>query len=106
MTEKKSVGLSGSNYLIQGRGFVSREIYCSSEIIVVPAIKRPGDLKHIYSFQKPVEISIWKMLRKRTRMSKIIENIHDEYFASRARIEKDVNRFIKDLLMEGLVKEC
>jgi len=81
--------------------FVTREV--AGETIIVPIRKQAGDLESIYTLNE-VGTAIWGMIDGKTKVSKIIEAIHQEYTASLKEAAKDVAEFLQSLKEAGLIQ--
>jgi hypothetical protein len=81
--------------------FVTREI--AGETIIVPIRKQAGDLESIYTLNE-VGTTIWAMIDGKTKVSKIIESIHQTYIASSEVAAKDVTEFLQSLKEAGLIQ--
>jgi hypothetical protein len=81
--------------------FVTREI--AGETIIVPIRKQAGDLESIYTLNE-VGTAIWGMIDGKTKVSQIIEAIHQDYTASPEDAAKDVAEFLQSLKEAGLIQ--
>jgi len=81
--------------------FVTREI--AGETIIVPIRKQAGDLESIYTLNE-VGTVIWGMIDGKTKVSKIIEAIHQDYTTSPEDAAKDVSEFLQSLKEAGLIQ--
>jgi hypothetical protein len=81
--------------------FVTREI--AGEMIIVPIRKQAGDLESIYTLNE-VGTAIWGMIDGNTKVSQIIEAIHQDYTASPEDAAKDVAEFLQSLKEAGLIQ--
>ena len=83
--------------------FVTREI--AGETIIVPIRKQGGDLESIYTLNE-IGTMIWGMIDGKTKVSRIIEAIHQDYTVSPDEAAKDAAEFIQSLIKAGLIQSC
>ena len=81
--------------------FVIREI--AGETIIVPIRKQAGDLESIYTLNE-LGTTIWGMIDGKTKVSKIIEAIHENYDTSRENAARDVAEFLQSLEKASLIQ--
>jgi hypothetical protein len=81
--------------------FVTREI--AGEMIIVPIRKQAGDLESIYTLNE-LGTTIWGMIDGKTKVSKIIEAIHENYNTSRENAARDVVEFLQSLEEARLIQ--
>ena len=81
--------------------FVTREI--AGETIIVPIRKQAGDLESIYTLNE-LGTTIWGMIDGKTKVSKIIEAIHENYNTPRENAARDVVEFLQSLEEARLIQ--
>ena len=87
----------------QGQDFVTREI--AGETIIVPIRKQAGDLESIYTLNE-IGTTIWGMIDAKTKVSRIIEAIHQNFTISPEEAAKEVAEFLQSLEKAGLIQSC
>jgi hypothetical protein len=81
--------------------FVTREI--AGETIIVPIRKQAGDLESIYTLNE-LGTTIWGMIDGKTKVSKIIEAIHENYDTTPENAARDVTEFLQSLEKASLIQ--
>jgi hypothetical protein len=76
----------------QGQDFVTREI--AGETVIVPIRKQAGDLESIYTLNE-IGTTIWRMIDGKTKVSRIIEAIHQNFTISPEEAARDVAEFLQ-----------
>jgi len=87
--------------VVRSRAVVARVI--AGETLIVPVRGRVGDLASIYSFN-PTGTLIWKLLESPRSVAELSTAVAQEYGFERARAESDVERFVEELKLAGLVE--
>jgi hypothetical protein len=87
----------------RGQDFVTREI--AGETIIVPIRKQAEDLESIYTLNE-IGTTIWGMIDGKTKVSRIIEAIHQNFTVSPKEAAKDVAEFLQSLTKAGLIQPC
>jgi hypothetical protein len=81
---------------------VSRVI--AGEVLIVPISKGVGDLASIYSLN-PVATAIWEAISCPRSLDEIVEAVETEFEAESERIARDVEAFLSEMDLAGLVME-
>jgi hypothetical protein len=89
--------------LIRSRSVVSRVV--ADETLIVPVRGKAGDLASIYSFNGTGTL-IWRMLEEPRGLSELIGAVARECAVGPEQTQKDVLRFVDDLLSVGLAEVC
>src|SRR4029077_11414975 len=84
----------------RSRSVVSRVV--AGETLIVPVRGKVGDLASIYSFNG-VGSSIWQWLDTPRGLTDLIDAVEREYQVEKEQAEKDVTRFLNDMLSVGLL---
>jgi hypothetical protein len=71
--------------------------------LIVPVRGRVGDLASIYSFNQTGTL-IWKLLESPRSVAELSTAVADEYGVERARAQSDVEKFVGELKLVGLVE--
>ena len=85
----------------RSQSVVSRIV--AGETLIVPIRGRVGDLASIYSFNGTGSL-IWQMLESPRTVVELVEAVAQEFDVERARAEKDVKRFVRELIAVCLVE--
>lgn len=75
-----------------------------NQTIMVPIRRNVGDLQHIYTLNK-VAARIWELIDGQKTFEDIQENIVSKYCISSEKAEKDISKFIKQLIEVEAVKQ-
>jgi len=97
--------LTGSDEQLftRSRSVVSRVV--AGETLIVPVRGKVGDLASIYSFNGTGSL-IWKLLDAPQSLADLIDAVGREYEVEQEQAQKDVTRFLNDMLSVGLVDLC
>jgi hypothetical protein len=97
--------LTGSDEQLftRSRSVVSRVV--AGETLIVPVRGKVGDLASIYSFNGTGSL-IWKLLDAPQSLADLIDAVGREYEVEQEQAQKDVTRFLNDMLSVGLVDVC
>jgi hypothetical protein len=87
----------------RSRSVVSRVV--AGETLIVPVRGKVGDLASIYSFNGTGSL-IWQMLEQPRELADLIAGVEREYEVEHEPVQKDVARFLEDMLSVGLVEIC
>ena len=87
----------------RSRSVVSRVV--AGETLIVPVRGKVGDLASIYSFNSTGSL-IWKLLDTPRGLSNLIDAVEREYEVEKKQAQKDVTRFLNDMLSVGLLDVC
>jgi hypothetical protein len=87
----------------RSRSVVSRVV--AGETLIVPVRGKVGDLASIYSFNGTGSL-IWKLLDAPQSLADLIDAVEREYEVEQEQAQKDVTRFLDDMLSVGLVDLC
>jgi hypothetical protein len=87
----------------RSRSVVSRVV--AGETLIVPVRGKVGDLASIYSFNGTGSL-IWKLLDAPQSLADLIDAVGREYEVEQEQAQKDVTRFLNDMLSVGLVDLC
>jgi hypothetical protein len=87
----------------RSRSVVSRVV--AGETLIVPVRGKVGDLASIYSFNGTGSL-IWKLLDAPQSLADLIDAVGREYEVEQEQAQKDVTRFLNDMLSVGLVDVC
>jgi hypothetical protein len=87
--------------VVRSRAVVARVI--AGETLIVPVRGRVGDLASIYSFNQTGTL-IWKLLESPRSVAELSTAVADEYGVERARAQSDVEKFVEELKLVGLVE--
>jgi len=87
--------------VVRSRAVVARVI--AGETLIVPVRGRVGDLASIYSFNQTGTL-IWKLLESPRSLAELSTAVADEYGVERARAQSDVEKFVGELKLVGLVE--
>ncbi|MCL5037425.1 MAG: PqqD family protein [Chloroflexi bacterium] len=74
------------------------------DLILVPVNEEEADLEKVYMIGG-VGIRIWELLDGKNKVSKIIENVIDEYETTDTKAESDAFRFLEDLMKHNCIVE-
>lgn len=74
------------------------------DLILVPVNEEEADLEKVYMIGG-VGIRIWELLDGKNKVSKIIENVIDEYETTDTKAESDTFRFLEDLKKHNCISE-
>ena len=74
------------------------------DLILVPVNEEEADLEKVYMIGG-VGIRIWELLDGKNKVSKIIENVIDEYETTDTKAESDTFRFLEDLMKHSCIVE-
>ncbi|PYX28970.1 MAG: hypothetical protein DMG77_13890 [Acidobacteria bacterium] len=85
----------------RSQSVVSRIV--AGETLIVPIRGRVGDLASIYSFNGTGSL-IWQMLESPRTVVELVEAVAQEFDVERARAEKDVKRFVREMIAVCLVE--
>jgi hypothetical protein len=85
---------------MRSRSVVSRVV--AGETLVVPVRGKVGDLASIYSFNGSGS-SIWQKLDTPKSLTDLIEAVEHEFRVGEEQAERDVAKFLHDLLDAGLL---
>jgi len=85
---------------IRSESVVSRII--AGETLIIPVRKGVGDLASIYSLNE-VASSIWNAIAQPCSKDKIVEQIEEEFVGERRQVEHDVESFLLEMQLAGLV---
>jgi hypothetical protein len=97
--------LTGSeeHFFTRSRSVVSRVV--AGETLIVPVRGKVGDLASIYSFNGTGSL-IWKLLDTPRSLGDLSDTVEREYEVGQEQAQKDVTRFLSDMLSVGLVEVC
>jgi hypothetical protein len=87
----------------RSRSVVSRVV--AGETLIVPVRGKVGDLASIYSFNGTGSL-IWKLLDTPQSLADLLDAVESEYEVGQEQAQKDVARFLNDMLSVGLVDVC
>jgi Coenzyme PQQ synthesis protein D (PqqD) len=87
--------------LVRSQSVVARVV--AGETLVVPIRAKVGDLASIYSFNG-AGTSIWKMLESPRTVTELACGISGEYDVTPEQAERDVEHFVVEMKMVGLVE--
>lgn len=93
----------GQQFLTRSRSVVSRVV--AGETLIVPVRGKVGDLASIYSFNGTGSL-IWRLLEAPRELTELIGAVEREYEVGQEQAQKDVTRFVDDMLSVGLVEVC
>jgi Coenzyme PQQ synthesis protein D (PqqD) len=93
----------GQQFLTRSRSVVSRAV--AGETLIVPVRGKVGDLASIYSFNGTGSL-IWRLLEAPRELTELIGAVEREYEVGQEQAQKDVTRFVDDMLSVGLVEIC
>jgi len=85
----------------RSQSVVSRIV--AGETLIVPIRGRGGDLASIYSFNGTGSL-IWQVLESPRTVVELVEAVAQEFDVERARAEKDVKRFVREMTAVCLVE--
>jgi hypothetical protein len=88
---------------VRSQAVVSRRV--AGETLIVPVRGKVGDLASIYSFNGTGSL-IWELLQSPASLTELIAAVEHEYEVPQEKAEKDVTRFLNDMLSVGLVELC
>lgn len=88
------------HYYVRSESVVSRVI--AGETLIVPIRKGVGDLASIYSLNEAGS-SIWQAITQRRSKAEIVDSLEREFEADRVEIERDVDSFLSEMTVAGLV---
>jgi hypothetical protein len=100
--EEASVPCS-EQLFVRSQSVVSRRV--AGETLIVPVRGKVGDLASIYSFNGTGSL-IWEQLQAPAALADLITAVAQEYEVTPEQAEKDVTRFLNDMLSVGLVEVC
>jgi hypothetical protein len=86
---------------VRSQTVVSRRV--GGETLIVPVRGKVGDLASIYSFNGTGS-TIWQALESPRGVSQLIGALEGEYEVERGQAQRDVERFLQDMLSVGLVE--
>jgi Coenzyme PQQ synthesis protein D (PqqD) len=87
--------------LARSRSVVSRVV--AGETLIVPIRGKVGDLASIYSCNGTGSL-IWQVLDKPATLADIVDAVEREYEVGQGQAEKDVKRFLDEMLAFGLLE--
>jgi hypothetical protein len=87
----------------RSRSVVSRVV--AGETLIVPVRGKVGDLASIFSFNGTGSL-IWQLLDSPRALAELIDAVEREYEVGQEQAQKDVTRFLDDMLSVGLVHSC
>jgi Coenzyme PQQ synthesis protein D (PqqD) len=87
-------------YYVRSESVVSRVI--AGETLIVPIRKGVGDLASIYSLNE-VGSSVWQAISERRSKAEIVVSLEQQFEADRVEIERDVDSFLSEMAVAGLV---
>jgi Coenzyme PQQ synthesis protein D (PqqD) len=93
----------GQQFLTRSRSVVSRVV--AGETLIVPVRGKVGDLASIYSFNGTGSL-IWRLLEAPRELTELIGAVEREYEVGQEQAQKDVTKFVDDMLSVGLVEVC
>jgi len=86
---------------VRSDSVVSRVI--AGETLIVPVRGGVGDLASIYSLNE-VASSIWDAMAQPCSQEEIIQRVKQEFAGERDQVEQDVNAFLAEMKLAGLVQ--
>ena len=95
--------IEAGQHFTRSRSVVSRVV--AGETLIVPVRGKVGDLASIYSFNGTGSL-VWQLLDTPRNLTDLISAVQREYDVGQAQAEKDVTRFVEDMLSVGLVEVC
>jgi hypothetical protein len=90
----------GEQIFVRSRTVVSRVV--AGETLIVPVRGKVGDLASIYSFNGTGSL-IWRLLDAPRTLTDLVDAVEREYEVGQEQAQKDVTRFLDDMLSVGLV---
>ena len=91
----------GQQVFTRARSVVSRIV--DGRTLIVPVRGKVGELASIYSFSGTGTL-IWKLLDEPRALSELIDAVEREHGVSPELAQRDVKRFLDDMLSAGLVQ--
>ena len=85
---------------VRSDSVVSRVI--GGETLIIPVRKGVGDLASIYSLNE-VASAIWQAIARPHSKEEILQGIQQEYAVERKQVEPDVESFLSEMQLVGLV---
>lgn len=85
---------------VRSDSVVSRVI--AGETLIVPIRKGIGDLASIYSLNL-VATTLWEALSQPCSKPEMVDQIANHFAADRQQIERDVDSFLREMELAGLV---
>jgi phage major head subunit gpT-like protein len=91
---------SAQQLFTRSRSVVSRVV--AGETLIVPVRGKVGDLASIYSFNGTGSL-IWQLLDTPRSLADLIDAVERDYEVMQEQAQKDVTRFLNDMLSVGLL---
>jgi Coenzyme PQQ synthesis protein D (PqqD) len=88
---------------VRSRCMVSRRV--AGETLIVPVRGKVGDLASIFSFNGTGSL-IWDLLQAPATLTELVSAVKREYKVDQDDAQKDVTRFLNDMLSVGLLEIC
>jgi hypothetical protein len=85
---------------VRSQSVVSRRV--SGETLIVPVRGKVGDLASIFSFNGTGSL-IWDLLQAPATLTELVSAVKREYKVDQDHAQKDVTRFLNDMLSVGLL---
>lgn len=90
-------------YRRQEEDWVSRFVW--DEVVIMPLCRKDEDLQYIYSISNETGSAIWKLLDGKHSVLQIQKALESEFQGQAQVIEKDLRKFLNNLLEAALIQE-
>ena len=91
----------GDVYIVKKESFVTRKV--DNEMVLVPLVNSVADMTRVLTLND-TGVAILEAMNGQNTVEEIISQLLETYNVQRERLQEDVERFIDDAILKGIIK--